>query len=66
MSQSIKRAPSVFNPSLTWILLAACEVATLKPGCCFVETAFVHLCPWPLGFLPPVPVGLIFFLLNRV
>lgn len=60
MSQSIKRAPLVFNPALTWILLAACYVAPLKPGRRFVEIAFVQSCRWSTGFVPSVPVGLIF------
>lgn len=53
MSQSIKRAPSVFNPTPTWILLAACEVALLKLGCCFVETALCSPSGGPQGSTCP-------------
>lgn len=54
MSQSVKRAPLVLNPTLTRILPAACHVAAV-----FVETASVRPCWWPAGF-PPAPHWLYF------
>lgn len=52
MSHSIKRTPSVFNPTLTWVLLAVWEVAPLKPGCCLWRLLSCGACLCPPGFLP--------------
>lgn len=52
MSQSIRQAPSVFNPTLTWALLAVCEVAPLKPGCCSWSLLLCRRVSGPRGFLP--------------